>query len=118
MQDLAKGGNKRANETLIRFLGDMKGTEATREKGEISDLCAVFDLWEAEEDEGRQAPKSVQWSKNWGYDDYLLIDTQLNLDEINAVDNDFCGYSKPLTKVPDRQLKQAFVLPTLTHCDV
>lgn len=40
MQDLAKGGNKRANETLIRFLGYMKGTEATREKGEISDLCA------------------------------------------------------------------------------
>lgn len=40
MQDLAKGGNKRANETLIRFLGDMKGTEATRKKGEISDLCA------------------------------------------------------------------------------
>lgn len=32
--------DKRANETLICFLGYMKGTETTREKGEISDLCA------------------------------------------------------------------------------
>lgn len=44
--------------------------------------------------------------------------TKLNLDEINEADNDFCGYFKSATKVPDGQIKQAFVLPTLTHCDV